>query len=329
MIIIKYFLPLTILISLSIQAEPSNLKIALILDSAGKDDQSFNASAYQGLIHAEKAFNVIVKTAVAPDNNAFEGIQRSFINKNFDLIIGVGFHQLESIQKCAIRFPNQKFLLIDGKLDLPNVLSVTFEEQEGSFLMGALAAMHSKTGKIGFIGGMDIPLIKRFQIGYQAGIKYINPQASLFVNYLGITAESWNNPPKAKELALYQYSKGVDIIYSAAGNSGMGVFDAAELKNKLAIGVDSNQNWVKPGFILSSMVKRVDEVVFNSIQKLKQGNFKPGHEKYGLKSKGIDYAIDENNSKLLTTKEREKLIATRENIIQGKINIPDYYLNVK
>jgi basic membrane protein A len=302
------------------------LKIGLVLEKSGKDDKSFNASAYQGLKRAEKELGVYTKTVESPDNSAYESLERAFADKKFDLIVAIGFHQLEAVKANAARFPNQKFLLVDEDAKMPNVRSVMFEEHEGSYLVGALAALHSKTGKVGFIGGMDVPLIRRFQMGYEAGVKKINPKAEVLVNYLGVTGEAWNNPPKAKEQAFEQYGQGADIIFVAAGNSGLGVFDAAQEKNKLAIGVDSDQDWVKPGFILTSMLKHVDDAVFDSIKSLKDGTFKTGLVRLGLQSKGVDYAVDEYNAKLLTDAEKKKVNALRDDIIKGKIKVPDYYL---
>lgn len=304
----------------------AEIKVGLVLEKSGKDDKSFNASAYQGLKRAEKELGVTTKTVEAPDNSAYESLQRAFADKKFDLIIAVGFHQLEAVKKNATRFPEQKFMLVDEDAKLPNVRSVMFEEQEGSFLVGALAAMHAKGGKVGFIGGMDVPLIRRFELGYQAGAKNINPKIEVLSNYLGVTGEAWNNPPKAKELALDQYHHGAEVIFVAAGNSGLGVFDAAAEQKKLAIGVDSNQNWIKPGFILSSMLKRVDEAVFDSVKLYKEGKFATGLTRYGVKSKGVDYAMDENNQKMVTADDKKKLESLRAEIISGKIKVPDYYL---
>jgi basic membrane protein A and related proteins len=304
----------------------AQLKIGLVLEKSGKDDKSFNASAYQGCKRAEKELGVQVKTVEAPDNSAYESLQRAFAEKKFDLIIAVGFHQQEATRKNAERFPDQKFILVDEDAKMKNVRSLMFEEHEGSYLVGALAALHSKSGKVGFIGGMDVPLIRRFQLGYEAGAKKINPKAQVLINYLGVTGEAWNNPPKAKELALDQYNRGAEVIFVAAGNSGSGVFDAAQAKGQLAIGVDSNQNWMKPGFVLTSMLKRIDEAVFDSIRQLKEGKFEPGLIRYGVKSKGVDYAVDEHNAKLITDDDKKKVEALRAQIISGAIQVPDYYV---
>jgi basic membrane protein A len=307
----------------------AQIRVGLVLERSGKDDKSFNASAYQGVKRAEKELGVSTKTVEAPDNSAYESLQRAFAEKKFDLVIAVGFHQLEAVKKNAARFPDQKFLLVDEDAKAKNVRSVMFEEHEGSYLVGALAALHAPGGKVGFIGGMDVPLIRRFEMGFAAGVKKINPKAQVFSNYLGVTGEAWNNPPKAKELALDQYNRGAEVVFVAAGNSGLGVFDAAAERKKLAIGVDSNQNWLKPGFILTSMLKRVDESVFDSIKLLKEGKFTTGLIRYGVKSKGVDYSLDEHNGKLVTEADRKRLEELRAEIVKGRIKVPDYYLTQK
>ena len=204
------------------------------------------------------------------------------------------------VKKVAAQFPKKHFAIVDSEVDLPNVRSLMFEEHEGAYLIGAIAALTSKTGKIGFVGGMDIPLIRRFAMGYEAGAKKINPQVIVLANYVGVTSEAWNNPPKGKELAVSQYDAGADVIFAAAGASGLGVFDAAEDRKKFAIGVDANQNWTKPGLILTSMLKRVDRAVYSTIEEAKAGKFTGGVKRFGLANKGIDYAVDQYNANILT-----------------------------
>ncbi|WP_413289053.1 BMP family lipoprotein [Bdellovibrio sp. HCB337] len=301
------------------------LKVGLVLDKGGKDDKSFNSAAYAGATKAEKDLKIELKYVEATDTNALENLHRAFARKNFDLIIGIGFAQTEAVKKVAAQFPNVKFALVDGEITAPNVRSLLFEDHEGSFLVGAAGALKSKTGKIGFIGGMDIPLIRRFEMGYSAGAKQINPKAQVITNYIGVTGEAWNNPAKAKELALAQISQGADVIFVAAGASGSGVFDAAEEKKVFAIGVDSNQNWMKPGTILTSMLKRVDIAVFNTIQDTQNGKFTSGVVRYGLKDKGVDYAMDSHNEKVLTPDLTKKLEDLKAQISAGKIKVPDYY----
>ncbi|HEY8270808.1 MAG TPA: BMP family ABC transporter substrate-binding protein [Pseudobdellovibrionaceae bacterium] len=301
------------------------LKVGLVLDKGGKDDKSFNSAAYLGASKAEKELKIELKYVEATDTNALETLHRAFARKDFDLIIGVGFAQAEAVKKVAAQFPKIKFALVDGEITAPNVRSLLFEDHEGSFLVGSAAALKSKTGKIGFVGGMDIPLIRRFRLGYEAGAKQVNPKAQIITNFIGVTGEAWNNPAKAKELALAQISQGADVIFVAAGASGSGVFDAVEEKKKLAIGVDSNQNWLKPGFILTSMLKRVDSAVYNTIQDTQSGKYTAGAVHYGLKDKGVDYAMDNFNEKLLTPDLTAKLEGYKTQIIAGKIKVPDFY----
>jgi len=300
-------------------------KIGIIFDKGGKDDKSFNASAYKGVMEAKDKLGVDVKYVEATDDNSFEPLLRQFVRKDFDLIIGVGFAQAEAIGKVAKDNPKKQFAIVDSIVDLPNVRSLMFAEHEGSFLVGAMAAMKSKSGKVGFIGGMDIPLIRRFEMGYQAGAKHVNPKINVVSNYVGVTPDSWNNPPKAKELALTQFTAGTDVIFAAAGASGAGLYDAAEEKKKLAIGVDSNQNWIKPGTILTSMLKRVDVAVFKTVEETVQGKFAGGTTVFGLKNNGVDYAMDEHNARLVPADMKKKVDDIKGLIIAGKISVPDFY----
>src|ERR1043166_10077733 len=210
---------LSLLAVVSLQSAVAEFKVALLLDRGGKDDKSFNASAYEGATEAKKKLGIYLKYVEATDDNAFESLLRAFAQKDFDLIIGIGFAQREAIQKGAAQFPQKHFALVDSQVDAPNVRSLMFEEHEGSYLIGAIAAMTSKTGKVGFVGGMDVPLIRRFKMGYEAGAKKINPQITVIANFCGVTGEAWNNPPKGKELAMAQYGSGVDVIFAAAGAS--------------------------------------------------------------------------------------------------------------
>lgn len=319
---------LAVLLGLGLaHAEP--LKVALILDKGGKDDKSFNAAAYAGAEKAKKELGIQLKFVETSDDAAIESTLRSFAQKKFDLIIGVGFAMADGVRRVAPQFPDLKFVLVDAEEKLPNVHNLLFEEHQGSFLMGAAAALASKSGKVGFLGGMDVPLIRRFQMGYEAGVKYINPKAKVVNNYVGVTSDAWNNPAKAKELSLSQYNQGVDVIFVAAGGSGYGLFDAAEETKKLAIGVDSNQNWVKPGYVLTSMLKRVDLAVFNVIRDATQAKFVGTTTRFGLADKGVDYALDEHNQKVLTPEIRKRLEQVKADIVSRKIKVPDYYQNAK
>lgn len=306
-------------------AHSAPIRVGLVLDKGGKDDKSFNAAAFKGAQDAEKKWGIQLKVVEATDDNAFETLHRSLAQKQFDLIIGVGISQQEAIKKVAASHPDRKFAVVDAEVAAPNVRALLFQEHEGAFLMGVASALASKSGKVGFIGGMEIPLIKRFEMGFAAGVKHINPKAEVLSNYVGVTSEAWNNPPKCKELALSQYDRGADVIFAAAGASNVGLFDAAEEKQKLALGVDSNQNWIKPGRILTSMLKRVDVAVFKSIELVSQGKFEGGVIRYGLGDQGIDYAVDQYNDKILTQAMRVRLDSTKKQILAGKIKVPDYY----
>lgn len=322
----KFFYALLVLFpffSLLAQAE---IKVALILDKGGKDDKSFNSAAYAGALEAKKKLEFQLKTVETTDDAAIESTIRSFAAKGFDLIIGIGFSMTESIQKVATQFPQVKFALVDGEAKAANVRSLLFEEHQGSFLVGAIAALTSKTEKIGFLGGMDVPLIRRFQMGFEAGAKHVNPKINVVTSYVGVTSQAWNNPAKAKELALAMYEKNADIIFGAAGASNYGLFNAAEEKKKFAIGVDSNQNWIKPGTILTSMLKRVDLAVMDTISAVASGKFEGGIHRFGLKDKGVDYSFDSFNEKLLPASVRQKVEVIKAGILSSKIAVPDYYL---
>ena len=306
-------------------AVAAEFKVGLVLDRGGKDDKSFNSSAYEGAMEAKKKLGAFVKYVEATDDNAFEPLLQAFAKRDFDLIIGIGFAQKEPIRKTAEQFPKKHFAIVDGQVDAPNVCSLLFEEHEGAYLVGAIAALTSKSGKVGFVGGMDTPLIRRFEMGYEAGAKKVNPQVGVLANYVGVTSEAWNNPPKGKELAISQYDSGADVIFAAAGASGLGVFDAAEEKKKYAIGVDANQNWTKPGLILTSMLKRVDQAVFSTIEGAQAGKFTGGVKRFGLVNQGIDYAVDQYNEKILPDSVRKRADELKAEIIAGKIAVPDYY----
>jgi basic membrane protein A len=306
-------------------AAAAEFKVALVLDRGGKDDKSFNSSAYEGAMRAKSRLGVTIKYVEATDDNAFEPLMRAFAQRGFDLIIGVGFAQKEAIAKVAAQYPDRHFAIVDAEVEAPNVRSLMFEEHEGAYLIGAIAAMTSKTGKIGFVGGMEVPLIRRFELGYEAGARQVNPQVKVLANFVGVTSEAWNNPPKGKELALAQYEAGADVVFAAAGASGLGVFDAAEEKRKFVIGVDANQNWVKPGLVLTSMLKRVDEAVLAAIREARDGRFAGGVQRFGLANKGVDFACDQYNAKILSEPVRRRAEAIKAEIIAGRITVPDYY----
>jgi basic membrane protein A and related proteins len=305
------------------------IKVGLVLDKGGRDDKSFNAAAFLGATEAEKKLGISLKVVEVSDDTAIEPSLRTFAKKQFDLIIAIGFVMGSALEKVAKDFPKVQFAVIDSVVESPNVQSITFEEHEGSFLVGAIAALTSKTKTVGFVGGMDIPLIRRFELGYKSGAEAAVKGTKVLSNYVGTSSDAWKNPTKAKEIALSQYQKKADVIFCAAGASGGGVFDAAEESKKFAIGVDSNQNWVKPGRILTSMVKRVDRGVYEAIENKQKGTFKAGHRVLGLADGGVDYAIDEHNRSLIPAEILKKVEALRASILKKTTVVPDYYKTSK
>ena len=298
-------------------------RVGIVYDIGGKDDKSFNAAAFRGVTQAAKDLPIRLRDVEPGDPTSIEPSMRAFAERGYDLIIGVGFAQSPIMDSVARDYPNLKFAIIDGVIDLPNVASLIFKEHEGSFLVGMIAAKVTKTGKIGFVGGMDIPLIHKFETGYEEGARYANPQIQVFQNYVGITDSAWNNPGKGKELAKAQIERGADIVFQAAGNSGLGVFDAAEETGTLAIGTDSDQNWIKPGFILTSMEKRVDVAVYNTVRDLVQGTFTGGVHVFGLENDGVGYAMDEYNKALVPSAVIDEVERAKKEIIEGRIKVTD------
>src|SRR5215210_6803579 len=287
--------------------DKSKIHVGIVYDIGGKDDRSFNAAAWEGVQRAAKDLPIVLRDIEPGTPNAIEPAMRAFAERNFDLIIGVGFAQAPIMEQVAKDYPNIQFAIIDGLSNLPNVASLIFKEQEGSYLVGMLAAKTSKTGTIGFLGGMDIGLIHRFEKGYEEGAQAVNPNIRVIQNYVGVTDGAWNNPGKGKELALAQIGKGADVIFTAAGNSGLGAFDAVEQQGKkngrathYVIGVDSNQNGVKPGFVLTSMVKRVDNAVYQIVQDVIGGKFQGGLHVFGLDKDGVAFSLDQYNQALIT-----------------------------
>ncbi len=323
----------------------AQVQVGLVFDAGGKFDKSFNQSAWEGASRARDELGIVLKDVEPGDSSAVEEGLRTFAGKGFDLVIGVGFAHQPSIEKVAKEFPNIHFALVDSVVDLPNVASLVFKEHEGSFLVGMLAAIRSRemngSRTVGFIGGMDIPLIRKFEAGYRQGAKLIYPGINVVANYVGVTGSAWNDPAKAKEIAKAQMTKGASVIYAAAGASGNGLFDAIKevngrgpclpaVKNKqrtdscvYAIGVDSNQNYIVPGQILTSMLKRVDNAVYAVIKQVKDNNFQGGVHTFGLDNNGVGYALDDNNRKLVTKKMISVVDQFKNKIVNGEIQVKD------
>ena len=302
----------------------AEIKPAVVYDLGGKSDQSFNQSAYNGAEAYKKDTGTDYRDFEIQNDAQREQALRRFAQRGYDPIVAIGFSQAEALKKVAPEFPETKFAIVDMVVDLPNVRSIVFKEHEGSFLVGLLAAKASQTGKVGFVGGMDIPLIRAFACGYKQGAKAANPDIEIFENMIGTTGAAWNDPVKGGELTKSQIDRGADVIYHAAGGSGAGVLQAAADAGKLGIGVDSNQNGLHPGNVLTSMVKRVDTAVYNAFKDLASDDWSSGIYVLGLAEDGVAWADDENNKDLITADMRAAVDQASKEIIDGKIVVHDY-----
>ncbi|HYG90524.1 MAG TPA: BMP family ABC transporter substrate-binding protein [Azospirillum sp.] len=297
---------------------------AVVYDMGGKFDKSFNEAAYVGAETFKKDTGIAYRDFEVTNEAQREQALRTMARRGASVVVGMGFAQAAPLEKVAKEFPNTKFCLVDEKVEAPNVQSVTFKEHEGSFLVGMLAAMASKTGKVGFVGGMDVPLIRNFLTGYEQGVKHAAPQTEVFVNMTGTTPAAWSDPTRGAELAKSQFGRGADVIYAAAGATGLGVLQAAADAGKLGIGVDSNQNFLHPGKVLTSMVKRVDLSVYNCFKEAREGTWTAGHRVLGLKEDAVAWSLDEHNRALVTPEMRNALDEARSQIIAGTLVVKPY-----
>jgi basic membrane protein A len=324
----KWIVPFAALLAAAGAAMPAEaqtaLKPAVIYSTGGKFDKSFNEGVSMGVEKFKKETSSAVAEFEPANETQFEQAQRRFAQRGQDPIIAVGFSQAVALEKVAKEFPNVHFTIIDSVVDLPNVQSIVFKEHEGSFLVGLLAAMASQSGKVGFVGGMDIPLVRKFQCGFEQGIKYANPKAELISNMTGTTPAAWNDPGRGGELAKGQFDRGVDVVYAAAGSTGIGILQAAKDRGKLGIGVDSNQDYLHPGTMLTSMLKRVDLATYRSFKAADDGSWKGGIQVLGLKEGGVDWALDADNASLITQDMKAKADQVKADIIGGKIAVHDY-----
>ena len=271
---------------------------AIIYDLGGKFDKSFNEAAFAGAKRWADETGGTFKELEMQSEAQREQALRRLAEAGANPIVMTGFAFGDALNTVAPDFPDTKFAIIDMVVEQPNVKSVVFTEEQGSYLVGMMAAMASKTGTVGFVGGMDIPLIHKFACGYAQGVKAVNADAKIIENMTGTTPAAWNDPVKGAELAKAQKSQGADVIYAAAGGTGIGVLQAAADEGILSIGVDSNQNHLHPGQVLTSMMKRVDNAVYDAF---KEGaDLKPGINVMDLKAGGVDYALDDNNKALVT-----------------------------
>ncbi len=295
---------------------------AIIYDLGGKFDKSFNEAAFNGAEKWAKETGGTYKELEMQSEAQREQALRRLAESGANPIVMTGFAFGDTLNTVAPDFPDTKFAIIDMVVDQPNVKSVVFTEDQGSYLVGMMAGLATKTGTVGFIGGMDIPLIRRFGCGYAQGVMAAKPDAKVVLNMTGTTPAAWNDPVKGAELAKGQKAQGADVIYAAAGGTGVGVLQAAADEGILGIGVDSNQNGMHPGKILTSMMKRVDVAVYNAF---KEGaDLKPGVNVLDLKAGGVDYAMDDNNAALVTPEMKAAVDAAAEKIKSGELVVHDY-----
>ena len=314
--------------ALALMAGTAVAEPAIIFDLGGKFDKSFNEAAFNGASRwAEEtggSFREIELTSEAQREQAL----RRFAESGANPVITTGFAFADPVNAVAGDYPDTTFVNIDGWLpEVPeNVLLINFQEHQGSYLVGMLAAMKSESGTVGFIGGMDIPLIRHFGCGYAQGAKSINPDITVVSNMTGTTPAAWNDPVKGGELTRAQIGQGAEVIYAAAGGTGVGVLQTAADEGIFSIGVDSNQNYLHPGSVLTSMLKRVDVAVYESMKNgdsLETGGF----QTLGLAEDGVGYSVDEHNESLLNADQIAQVEAAKAAIIDGSLEVAAYYTN--
>ena len=300
-------------------------KPAVVYDIGSKFDKSFNEGVWNGVKKFSEETGVKVAEFQIVNETQREQAMRRLVERGATMVIAVGFSQADALDAVAADFPDRQFAIIDVSwLDRPNLRQYVFKEHEGSYLVGIAAAMASKTGKVGFVGGMDIPLIRKFHCGYLQGAKAANADIEVLQAMTGTTPAAWNDPTKASELAQGQIDRGADVVYHAAGRSGIGVIQAAADAGKLAIGVDSNQNGLAPGSVLTSMLKRVDVATYETLKDGLAGTFTAGIRSLGLAEDGVGWAQDEHNAGLLTDELKAAVESARADIVAGRTVVHDY-----
>jgi len=303
----------------------AEIKPAVIFDMGGKFDKSFNEGVWNGVKKFTEETGISVMEFEVTNETQREQAMRRMVERGATIVLGVGFAQADAISKVAAEYPDVQFSIIDVSwLDAPNLRQYAFKEHEGSYLVGVAAALASKTGKVGFVGGMDIPLIRKFACGYVGGVKSVSASADVYQNMTGTTPSAWNDPAKGAELTKSQIDRGADVVYHAAGGTGLGVIQAAADAGKLAIGVDSNQNGLAPGSVLTSMLKRVDVAAYETFMDAKNGNFSSGVHVLGIAEGGVDWAVDDNNASLISADLKAAVEQARKDILSGKVVVHNY-----
>jgi basic membrane protein A len=320
-----YLIMMAAIMSLMGSLAFADFKPAVIYDMGGKFDKSFNEGVYNGVQKFVDETGIEVMEFEVTNATQRQQAMEKFVQRGATLILGVGFAQADAIDKVAEANPDVMFSIIDVYwLNRPNIRQYTFKEQEGSYLVGIAAAMATKSGTVGFVGGMDVPLISAFECGYALGIQATNPEVKLLKNMTGSTPAAWNDPAKGAELAQGQIDRGADIVYQAAGGTGAGVIQATVDAGQLAIGVDVNQNYLAPGQILTSMLKGMDTAAYNTLKDGMSGNFKTDLRNLGLAEGGVGWALDEHNADLITDEMKAAIDSASAKIISGEIKVHDY-----
>ena len=314
-------------------ADPAGAtRVGIVFDVGGRGDKSFNDGAYAGAERAERDLAARIRFIEPGDGSDREAGLRLLAAERMDLVMGVGFIFTDDLTALAREYPGVRFAGVDYALQTdaagrvvappPNLAALKFREEEGSFLVGALAALAGGSRQIGFVGGMDIPLIHKFEAGYRAGALHVCPRCTVIAQYAGVTPEAFRNPGRGKELALSQYQRGVNVIFHASGSTGLGVFEAARATGRYAIGVDADQHDEAPGRVMTSMVKRVDNVAFDAIARARAGTFAGGVYSFGLKEGGVGYVYDARNRALIPDAVRARVEALKDSIVAGHIRVP-------
>jgi len=300
--------------AMAAEAEP-----ALIYDYGGKFDHSFNEAAFDGATRYQKDTGKSFREVEISSESQREQAITTMAKRGASLVIGVGYGHQAAITKAAMAYPQERFTIVDTVIDLPNVQSIVFREQEGCYLVGMLAAMASKSGIIGFVGGMDSPIIRRVQGAYAQGAKAVKPDIQVLATMTGTTAQAWVDPTRGAELARSQMARGADVVMAAAGQTGLGVLQAVADDGKLSIGVDSNQDGIHPGSVLTSMLKRTDVAVYDALKSIDDRTWHGGTISLGLKEDGLGWSLDDNNAKLISPEMKAKVEAARADIIAGRL----------
>ncbi|MDC0471035.1 BMP family ABC transporter substrate-binding protein [Candidatus Pseudothioglobus singularis] len=314
----------TFLLAAPIAQAAGHVKPAVVYDTAGKNDKSFNEAVFNGITRFMNDTGIAV-TELEPTNEAMmEQSLKKFAQRGYSPVVAVGFTMANAVAAAAAEYPDTQFTIIDGVVDAPNVQNVIYKEHEGSFLVGVMAAMASNSGTVGFVGGMDIPLISRFECGYKQGVAHADSSMNVLAQMTGSTPAAWGNPTKGGEITRSQVENGADVVYAAAGGTGIGVYQTAADMGVLAIGVDSNQNYMQPGTMLTSMYKKVGLAAYNSFAAAVAGNWEAGFSVNGVAEDGVGAAMDEYNADLVSADMLAAVDAARAAIISGDIQVHDY-----